>query len=124
MSAPAELSARLRDLRDYLRMPQMVVIGPAQEIDLRHALTAEQSADTIDALQAQVEVLREGLAWALCELYALKRYMERPEAGEWGVECSVCRNEWFDPDDIAKLDEIRAALSPIKASDADRREKP
>ena len=79
------------------------------------------AADRIDSLQAQVEVLRNGLSWTLCELYGLKRYMERPEAGEWGVECSVCRNEWFDSDDVAKLDELRAALT--QSSDAEMGEK-
>ena len=52
----------------------------------------------------------EALAWALLELQNLKDYCERPERGEWGVECSICRNEWFDAETLAKFTEAKAAL--------------
>jgi hypothetical protein len=59
----------------------------------------------------KIEKLKAALAWALCELYGLQAYMQRPENGEWGVECAVCRNEWFEPGEGDKLNECRDLLN-------------
>jgi hypothetical protein len=59
----------------------------------------------------KIEKLKAALAWALCELYGLQTYMERPENGDYGVECAVCMNEWFDPGDGIKLNEYRDLLN-------------
>lgn len=48
--------------------------------------------------------------WALAELDSLKAYMTRPERGGYGVECAVCRNEWFNAGDREALEEARSAL--------------
>lgn len=54
--------------------------------------------------------LREALSWCIGELYGLKTYMARPERGEYGVECAVCRNEWFEQEDLIELDSARQIL--------------
>lgn len=59
----------------------------------------------------KIEKLKAALSWTLCELYGLKRYMERPERGEWGVECAVCRGEWFEPEDGATMNKFRDLLN-------------
>ena len=58
----------------------------------------------------KIEKLKAALAWSLCELYGLKKYMERPDNGEWGVECAICRREWFEEGDTKMMDEIRSLL--------------
>lgn len=55
--------------------------------------------------------LKEALAWSLCELYGLQEYMKRPENGEYGVECAVCRSEWFEADDLLEMDNARQLLN-------------
>lgn len=56
------------------------------------------------------ERMKSALSWALSELYTLKQYMERPENGEWGGECRVCRQEWFDERELVELDNARQVL--------------
>lgn len=55
--------------------------------------------------------LSESLCWALAELRGLKTYMDRPERGEYGVECAVCRNEWFEESDLIEMDNARQLLN-------------
>lgn len=59
----------------------------------------------------QIARLKESLAWCLTELYGLKKYMERPENGGYGVECAVCRSEWFEPEDLIEMDNARQLLN-------------
>jgi hypothetical protein len=54
--------------------------------------------------------LTNALSWALCELYGLKHYMARPENGDYGVECAVCRSEWFADEDLIEMDNARQVL--------------
>lgn len=58
----------------------------------------------------RIERLERALAKVLPMLTDLDEYMKRPERGEWGVECAVCRNEWFEPGDLAAIEEATAAL--------------
>ncbi len=59
----------------------------------------------------QIARLKEALAWCLTELRAVKLYMERPENGDYGVECAFCRNEWFEPEDLIEMDNARQLLN-------------
>jgi hypothetical protein len=59
----------------------------------------------------KIEKLKAALSWALSELYGLQTYMERPENGDYGVECAVCRSEWFEPGDAERLDQYRNLLN-------------
>lgn len=64
----------------------------------------------------KVARLSELLAWALCELYGLKKYMARPERGDYGVECAVCMGEWFEEGDLIEMDNARQLLNACGGS--------
>jgi hypothetical protein len=64
-----------------------------------------------DSLQSEVKVLREALVKARAMLAEIDEYQQRPERGDWGVECACCMGEMFDGSDRAALAEIDAALS-------------
>lgn len=58
----------------------------------------------------KVAYLNAALGWCVTELYGLKSYMARKENGEYGVECAVCRREWFDQSGLIELDNARQIL--------------
>jgi len=41
--------------------------------------------------------------WAAQELAERDAYQNRPERGDWGVECACCMGEMFDAEDRAKI---------------------
>lgn len=54
--------------------------------------------------------LKEALAWTLANMRELKKYMERPDNGDYGTECAVCMGEWFDQEALLEMDNARQLL--------------
>ena len=54
--AKIEIVERLGAARDYLRTPKITIVGPVQEIELRHALAAQEAALTIQSLVKALEI--------------------------------------------------------------------
>lgn len=110
MSTPAELSAKLR--APSLRT-QFNSAGELQTHEVYPSPYDIEIADALDALQAQVEVLRVAM-WKLAnECDGLRAFEDELRDAIGNTNWNVLR---------LRVDEARAALSPIKASDADRRE--
>lgn len=115
MSEAGEVLARLRKRAEACRLSGNPMM--AEEFD--------EYTNTLDSLQAQVEAMRsalESLTHA-CEHDFTSADTEHPELGTCDEQTVA-----FDEDDgetkltFGHIRRARTALSPIKASDAERRE--